>query len=269
MTDKIKLAELTSAEAKEFLTDEAVILIPMGSLEDQGVHAPMGDYLGAECVAHDIARKARELGVPTFVTPPIPFGGRDAFQSAHGGMSLSHGTLCAVLDDMIWSLTRQGLTKILFVNGHGGNVAPLNEVALRWRDKGVILPAFYLWKAAYGILKDILGPEGAAASSGHGGDPLTSIGLHYYPEILRLDLMTDPAPADLTFMGMQVAGFAETSYEGVPIQMPIEAAEAAPHGIRGGHPKNSSADTGAKLSARLAEVGAGLIRDHVSKGFVA
>lgn len=267
-TDKLKMAELTSAEAKEYLTEDAVILLPMGSLEDQGVHAPMGDYLGAEAVTDDIARKARALGVPTFVAPSIAFGGRDCFQSSYGGISISHATLVALLDDMIWSLTRQGLKKILIVNGHGGNVAPISEVALRWRHDGdVMIPSFYLWKAAYGLLKDILGPEAAAASSGHGGDPLTSIGLHYYPDILRLDLIQDPAPKDLTFKGMAVSTFAEVTYEGVPVQVPIEAAEAAPHGIRGGHPKFSSADTGQKLSQRLAEIGAGLIRDHVATGF--
>jgi len=268
MTDKLKIAELTSAEARQYLTEEAVVLLPMGSLEDQGVHAPMGDYLGAECVALDIARKARELGVPTFVAPVIPFGGRDCFQSSHGGITLSAATLTAVMDDMIWSLTRQGLKKIMIVNGHGGNVAPIGDLILRWRhEAGVFIPSFYLWRASYEILKEILGPEAAAKSSGHGGDPLTSIGLHYYPAILRADLITDPAPKDLTFKGMKLASFADVSYEGVAIQFPVEAAEAAPHGIRGGHPQFCSAETGAKLSARLAEIGAGLIRDHVSTGF--
>ncbi|MEH6776542.1 MAG: creatininase family protein, partial [Cereibacter changlensis] len=74
MTEKLKIAELTSEEARQYLTDEAVILLPMGSLEDQGTHAPMGDYLAAEAVALDIARAARAEGVPTFIAPVIPFG---------------------------------------------------------------------------------------------------------------------------------------------------------------------------------------------------
>jgi len=268
MTDKLRIAEMTSAEAKENLTEAAVVLLPMGSLEDQGVHAPMGDYLGAECVALDIARKAREYGVPTFVAPPVPFGGRDCFQSSLGGITLSQGTLAAVIDDMVWSLTRHGLKKILIINGHGGNVTAIDQVTARWRQEaGVIIPSFYLWKAAYGLLIDMFGPEGAAERSGHGGDPLTSIGLHYYPEILRPDLITDPAPDDLTFMGLPVASFNEVSYDGAPIQMPIDAVEAAPHGIRGGHPNFAAAETGKALAGRLSEIGAGLIRDHIAKGF--
>ena len=59
MIDKLNMQDLTAQEARENLTEDAVILLPMGSLEDQGVHAPMGDYLAAEQVALDMARAAR------------------------------------------------------------------------------------------------------------------------------------------------------------------------------------------------------------------
>ena len=269
MTDKLKMAELTSEEARRHLTGEAVILLPMGSLEDQGTHAPMGDYLGAECVALDIARAARAEGVPTFVAPPVPFGGADYFGSSHGGIAIGQSTLTALLDDMLSSLARHGLTKILIVNGHGGNVQAINEVTQAWRRKnGMVVASMYLWQISYELLKEILGPERAAKSSGHGGDPLTSIGLHYYPEILRMDLKEAP-PRGREVMGMKVAGMAAVTYDGARIGMPIEAIEAAPHGVWGGDPVHSSAETGKALSDRLVEIGAGFIRDHVSKRFAA
>lgn len=267
LTDKIKIAELTSEESRLFLNEDAVVLLPMGSLEDQGTHAPMGDYLGAECVAMDIARAARAEGVPTFVAPVIPFGGADYFGSTHGGIALSHATLVAVLDDIFACLTRHGLKKILIINGHGGNVPALTEVTLRWRHKaGVFAPSMYLWQISYELLKEILGPEKAAASSGHGGDPLTSIGLHYYPEILRLDMRKPPVKS-ATFAGYDVAGFSAIKYDGAKIQAPLEALEATPTGVWGGDPALCSAETGKALAERLTKIGAGLIRDHVSKGF--
>ncbi|MEI4472924.1 creatininase family protein [Frigidibacter sp. MR17.24] len=267
MTDKLKMAELTSEEARQYLNKDAVILLPMGSLEDQGTHAPMGDYLGAECVALDIARAARAEGVATFVAPPIPFGGSDYFGSSHGGIAISQPTLTALIDDMIASLARHGLTKVLIINGHGGNVTAINEVTQKYRKShGMLVFSMYLWQISYELLKDILGPEKAAASSGHGGDPLTSIGLHYYPDILRMDLKQAP-PKGQKFMGMDVAGFAAIKYEGARITGPIEALETAPHGTWGGDPVNCSAETGKALSDRLVKIGAGFIRDHVSKGF--
>lgn len=267
MTKKLKMAELTSHEAREHLTKDAVILLPMGSLEDQGVHAPMGDYLAAEAVALDMARAARDKGVPTFVAPVIPFGGKDYFDSSHGGISIRLSTLIALIDDMIDGLVRHGLRKILILNGHAGNVPAITEVTVRWRQKeGLFIPAMYLWQIAYQVLPQILGPETAAKSSGHGGDPLTSMGLHHYPQILRPDLMSPPT-TESHVKGMEIGGFAAIRYAGVNIQAPVEAAETAPNGIWKGDPKLSSAETGAALTTRLVEIGAGLICDHIAPGF--
>lgn len=266
MIRKIRMAELTSEEARQELTGDAVVLLPMGSLEDQGIHAPMGDYMAADLMAVEIAKAAREMGVATFVAPVIPFGGRDYFDSSHGGISVSHATLAGILDDMFGCLNRHGIRKLMIVNGHGGNVPAITEVALRWRHKaGLFVPAMYLWQVAYGELPKILGPEKAAAASGHGGDPLTSVGLHFYPDLLRPDLIR-PAPEGTEIKGMEIAGFSAIAYDGAKIQVPIEALEATGTGAFGCDPGLSSAETGEALVRRLVEIGAGLVRDHVAKG---
>ncbi|PZX17163.1 creatinine amidohydrolase [Palleronia aestuarii] len=266
MIDKIRMAELTSQEARENLTDDAVVLLPMGSLEDQGIHAPMGDYMAADRMALEIAKAARERGVPTFVAPVIPFGGRDYFDSSHGGISISHATLAGIIDDMFASLTRHGIRKIMIVNGHGGNVPAITEVALRWRHKaGLFVPSMYLWQIAYGELPGLVGAEHAAKASGHGGDPLTSLGLHFYPDLLRPDLVR-PAPEGATINGVEIAGFSAIAYDGAKIQAPIEAREATETGAFGCDPTLCSAETGEKLAARLVEIGAGFVADHVARG---
>nr|WP_321457388.1 creatininase family protein [uncultured Cohaesibacter sp.] len=267
MKNTVKIAELTSAEAKESLTDKAVLLIPMGSLEDQGTHAPMGDYLTAEAVAIDIAKEATKQGVPTFVSPVIPFGGKDWFESSLGGVSLSHATIAAILDEMLACFTRHGLKRILIVNGHGGNVPPITEVAQNWRTKhGVYVTSMYLWQIGYGLLKEILGEEGAAKSSGHGADPLTSVAMHYFPDLLRTDLIKTPLTG-LKLRGAEIGGFGFVNYGGVPFLAPLEAAETAPNGVWGGDPNLCSAETGQKLADKLIALGAGFIKDHVSKEF--
>ena len=43
---KYRMGELTAAEARDILPTRPVVLLPMGSHEDQGPHAPMGDYFG-------------------------------------------------------------------------------------------------------------------------------------------------------------------------------------------------------------------------------
>jgi creatinine amidohydrolase len=267
MIEKLKIAELTSAESRDNLTEEAVILLPLGSIEDQGTHAPMGDYLAAEQVALDIARAARAHGVPTFVAPVIPFGGRDGFISSHGGMTVRGATLAALLEDVIGSLTLHGLNKILIINGHGGNVHPIAELTLRLRQEtGVFVASMYLWQIAYAVLRDMLGPEEAAKRSGHGADPLTSVGLHYYPHLLRPDLM-QPPQTDLRARGVAVTGFGQVTFDGAVFQAPVTAAETAPDGVWGGDPVHCDARTGKALVDRLVQIGAGFIRDHVAQGF--
>ena len=266
MIDKIRMAELTSEEARQNLTADAVVLLPMGSLEDQGIHAPMGDYLAADLMAMEIAKAARADGVATFVAPVIPFGGKDYFESSHGGISISHATLCGILDDMFGCLDRHGIRKLMIVNGHGGNVPAITEVALRWRQKaGLFIPSMYLWQVAYGELPGLIGADKAKASSGHGGDPLTSVGLYFYPDLIRADLIR-PAPTGSQVKGMKVDGFSSIVYDGAKIQVPIEAMEATETGAYGCDPTLCSVETGTALVHRLAAIGAGLVRDHVARG---
>jgi creatinine amidohydrolase len=123
----------------------------------------------------------------------------------------------------------------------------------------------YLWQVAYGLLPGLIGKEKALKSSGHGGDPLTSVGLHFYPDLLRDDLMR-PAPMGAKVKGLDVSSFSTLRYDGVNFQAPIEALEATETGAYNCDPTLSSAETGSKLVMRLAEIGSGFVRDHVARG---
>ncbi len=84
-------------EAREILKDNPVILLPMGSHEDQAPHAPMGDYLLAEKIAELAAIRASKAGTRTLVAPVLPFGGADWFGSMTGGIAISQATLTTVI----------------------------------------------------------------------------------------------------------------------------------------------------------------------------
>src|SRR6202051_2338944 len=90
---KVRMGDLTAGEGREIFGRKPVILLPLGSHEDQGPHAPMGDYLLAEHVAAQIADRACTWGVETLVAPVIPFGGANFFGSTPGGLAGSPTTL--------------------------------------------------------------------------------------------------------------------------------------------------------------------------------
>ncbi len=186
---------ITGGEARELYPANPVILLPMGSHEDQGPHAPMGDYLLAEKIAELAAVKATAAGTRTVVAPVLPFGGADFFGPMIGGIAITPPTLTAVITDMVASLHRTGLTRIIVINGHGGNVGPIAEVARAlYREKKLLLPSLYLWRIAYGLMPGLFGADLAAKVAGHGADPLTSLGLHLLPEILRPDMIPAATP---------------------------------------------------------------------------
>lgn len=150
---KVHMGTITGGEARALYARNPVILLPMGSHEDQGPHAPMGDYLAAEKIAEIAALKATAAGAPTVVAPVLAFGGADYFGPMIGGISITPATLTAVLTDVVASLHRNGLTRLIVINGHGGNVGPITEVSRQvHRRTGHVIPNLYLWKIAYGLI---------------------------------------------------------------------------------------------------------------------
>ena len=255
-TPKVHMGTITGDEGRALYAQNPVILLPMGSHEDQGPHAPMGDYLLAEKMAELAALRATEMGTRTVVAPVIPFGGADYFGAMVGGIALSEATLTQVMREMFANLHRHGLTRLIVINGHGGNVGPI-QVATRevYRASGHIIPSLYLWRIAYGLLPGIVGAETSAAVSGHGADPLTSLGLHLFPDLLRKDMIPAPLPLkrnaalDLPYTALGAA-----SFKGAEIGMPTEYDDVYNKGVAKGDPNLSSAETGAALTEKLVTI---------------
>lgn len=244
----LRLAEMTAPAAREALAAHPVILLPLGSFEDQGPGAPMGDYLCADALALGIARRATAAGVPTYVAPVLPFGGADWFGSVPGAIALGPATIRAVVADMLDSLLRHGLTRLMILNGHGGNEAPIRETTQRIaRSRGVVIPSFYLWKVAAALLD-----PPARAAAGHGGDPLASIARHLFPALCPATPAA-PAPAGKV-LGLPVSGFGSVRFHGVEIDMPMEFDAIGPTG----QPSAADATRGAGLAGQLEEIGAAL-----------
>lgn len=255
---KTRLGELTAGEMRAVLPQRPVILLPLGSHEDQGPHAPMGDYLSAERVAERIAERATAAGTLTFVAPVLPFGGADFFASMPGGISLSQSTLRSVLTDMLACLVRHGLDRLVVINGHAGNVQAIHDTTQPlWLEHKVLVPSLYLWRVGYGLLPSILGNDAAKRASGHGADPLTSVAMHLFPDLMRPDLIPDPTPAPV-IDGYTVSGFGIATFDGSEVGLPLEVEQIAPNGVFVGDPRLCSAATGLAVVDRLTEIGARL-----------
>ncbi len=261
-----RLGALAGGAVRALLARNPVILVPLGSFEDQGPHAPMGDYLCAERVAELIADRASSLGAETYVAPVLPYGADDIFGSSPGGAVLSQTTYRAVLRDLFDSLLRHGTTRFIVINGHGGNTQPVHDVTKEiHRTRGVLIPSMYIWRIAHTLLPSVVGEEIGARSFGHGADPLTSIVMHLMPDLHRADLVAAPrAPRDV--MGLPMASLVTVGFKGAEIHVPVEYHASVPDGVWHGDPRLASAETGRAITERLVGIGADFVVHYAGHG---
>lgn len=113
-----KMEDLTSPKfAKAVSLAEGVCLIPLGIIEKHGPALPLGtDLYEARELAFTAARKEY-----TVVFPPYFVG--QIFEAKHqpGAIAYSNELMWKMLEETCKELSRNGLKKIILVNGHGGN----------------------------------------------------------------------------------------------------------------------------------------------------
>ncbi|PAU85514.1 creatininase [Halorubrum salipaludis] len=135
----MRLADATWTDVRD--ADVDVAFVPVGSTEQHGPHAPLGtDTLDAVAVAEAgaAAYEAVERGgderepAAVAVAPPIPVGVAEEHRAFDGTMWVSPETFRAYVREAAESLPDHGIDRVVFVNGHGGNVEALAEVARRF-----------------------------------------------------------------------------------------------------------------------------------------
>lgn len=150
----------------------SLVLVPLGSTEQHGPHLPVStDTVIAVAVADG---SAAALPAPVLVTPPIAFTASGEHAGFPGTVSIGAEVLEAVLVETIRSLSRWA-ARIVFVNGHGGNVPTVSRAVTRMRSEGHAVS----WV-----------PCAVPGGDAHAGRTETSLLLHLDPSAVRLDEAT-------------------------------------------------------------------------------
>jgi creatinine amidohydrolase len=110
---------------------EAVVVLPIGATEQHGPHLPTGtDALIVGAVAREAVRRAADTTTRALVlAPTIPVGASDHHFPFGGTLSLEAETVTRVLLDLLRSVHHDGGSRVLLVNGHGGNRGPCHSAA--------------------------------------------------------------------------------------------------------------------------------------------
>jgi len=132
-----RIGPLNWPQAKRRFEEVDVALLPVGAIEQHGPHLPLDtDAFDAERMCDDVAL-ACSIPRP-IVLPGIPYGVSYHHDDFPGTFGVSPDALAKIVHDVGLAAARNGITKLLIINGHGGNSAALHFAAqLINRDTGI------------------------------------------------------------------------------------------------------------------------------------
>ncbi|WP_421842087.1 mycofactocin biosynthesis peptidyl-dipeptidase MftE [Mycobacterium sp.] len=183
------------------------IIVPLGATEQHGPHLPLDtDTRIATAVARGVVARLGEESAPGsqqewLVAPPIAYGASGEHQSFAGTVSIGTDALRLLLVE--YGRSAAGWARrLVFVNGHGGNVNALHRAVSTLRSEG----------------RDVgWCPCAVAGGDAHAGHTETSVLLHISPADVRTDrwLAGNGAPLPELLPSMRRGGVAAVSQTGV------------------------------------------------------
>ncbi len=219
--------EVGWVDLEAYLRRDDRAMVPVGSCEQHGRHLSFAtDYLIPTEIARRVSARTR---VP--VAPTLCFGMSVHHMDFPGTITLSPDTFVAVMRDIVESLYRHGFRRVMIVNGHGGNIAPiataLASTVDRHRDLRVKVGHWWQDPAVQAVMREAWNDVEYHAAAGE-----TSAILAIRPGIPKLDRAAQSAWR-----------------EGLEFKGPRHWKAFFPHGTAGVDPKKASAQVGERLLA--------------------
>ncbi len=177
----MQLQLATWPEVEAYLETSRGIIVPIGSTEQHGPTGLIGtDALTAEFIGR---RLGEEIGV--LVAPTISVGMAQHHMDFTGSITFRPSTLIMVVRDIVVSLARHRFDHFFFVNGHGGNIAPVSAA----------------FSEIHAELAEAAAMRGAGANKMPAEVFCSLANWYAYPEQQRDAPLGDIAPAERPFQG--------------------------------------------------------------------
>ena len=117
-----------------------IAIIPVGSIEQHGPHLPISTDSD---IVTEIASKLSDR-VKGILLPTISYGISDE-HFPFFNLSIKKSTLSKILEDICESLIKNGISKIIIINGHYGNLDSLRSFERKQKTRRKI-EIFSYWK---------------------------------------------------------------------------------------------------------------------------
>lgn len=189
-----KMEELTSPDFIEAVEkSDGTCIIPLGIMEKHGAHLPLGTDM------IDVREITFRAAIQEYVIifPPFYFG--QIYEAKHqpGTMAYSPELVWNILEETCDELNRNGISKIILVNGHGGNnsLLPYFCQTQLAKQKGY---AVYLFQSEESReFREKVMQLRKTETGGHADEEETSMMLSHRPDLVHLDRAAEQSGEDL------------------------------------------------------------------------
>lgn len=180
----MKLAELSWPVVAD-LPRSTPIVIPVAAVEQHGRHLPV--YTDSMLLGEVVRRTEERLARQILVAPLLWLGNSHHHLDFGATLSASPRVYLDLLIDLTENFLSQGFTRIVFLNGHGGNITPgkqaIFELRQKYRERSDLLLLFATyWNMTTTPPK--MGPEFVQSDVMHACEWETSMILRLTPQLV-------------------------------------------------------------------------------------
>lgn len=177
---------MTWQEIEAYLQKVDTVILPCGAIEQHGPHLPVDiDYHDATWLASKVAEACNDPR--PLVLPPIPYGVSYHHEDFKGTLSVTNDALSRFVYDIGMSLAKNGVKKIIILNGHGDNAPTLNYAAQMINRDAHIFVCVDTGETSDVDLYDLI----ETPNDIHAGEIETSTSLALRPELVQMDKAVD------------------------------------------------------------------------------
>lgn len=241
------LAHMNYVEVESYLKHHDSIVIPVGSLENHGLHLPLGtDFL----IPNEITRLLDESS-PLLIAPTLNYGATDDLCGFPGTISIGTEGLIDLLRRICDQFYDYGFRHFLILNGHGGNSAAIQTVGMHLYRKGAYMANLNWWLMA--------GQLNAKWAGGHGGGEETAAIMAVDPNLVKSEYLNLPENIrnDLG-ENLPYGAWTSINYKGVSVSVPRQIRDITDngwlmHSFKGDFPTRASQAWGKEMLAAVAQ----------------
>jgi len=179
-SDSFLLTRLSWHQVRDHLDRDRRLILPLGACDQYGAHLPIGaSILVAEALARQLS-----LDFEVLRAPALPFGvNAPAVSNYPGAGGIREKTLHALLNDLLASWEDHGFDEFILITVHD----PDAHVEAAATVTGIKARIRVIEPLNLDLSSFLEGPN----TPQHGGEALTSLMLHLYPDLVRMDLAED------------------------------------------------------------------------------